>query len=88
MYYYFYHEEVIMSKQVVFYDGGCADCQKVAAFFSQHGVDYDRKNIKAHPELAEEAKQKGAQSFPAVFIDGECIEGWKESTLNEKLGLA
>ena len=76
-----------MDSKVVFYDGGCADCQKVSAFFSANGIDYDRKNIKAHPELAEEAKKKGAKTFPAVFINNNIVEGWDENNLRVKLGL-
>lgn len=74
-----------MTKQITFYDGGCGDCQKVAAYFSSKGIDYVRKNIQAHPDLAQEAKNKGAKTFPAVFIDGQLIEGWNESALNQKL---
>lgn len=76
-----------MGQEIIFYDGGCADCQKVSAFFSANGVDYDRKNIKAHPELAEEAKEKGAKTFPAVFINSDIVEGWNENTLRDKLNL-
>jgi len=76
-----------MDSKVVFYDGGCADCQKVSAFFSANGIDYDHKNIKAHPELAEEAKKKGAKTFPAVFINNNIVEGWDENNLRVKLGL-
>ena len=76
-----------MNSKVIFYDGGCADCQKVSAFFSANGVDYDRKNIKAHPELANEAKKKGAKTFPAVFIGNNLVEGWDENILRSKLGI-
>jgi len=76
-----------MGQEIIFYDGGCADCQKVSAFFSANGVDYDRKNIKAHPELADEAKKKGAKTFPAVFINSDIVEGWNENTLRDKLNL-
>ncbi len=76
-----------MSKEITFYDGGCADCQNVAAYFSANGVDYKRVNIKAHPELANEAKEKGATTFPAVFINDDLVEGWNEQGLQNKLGL-
>lgn len=76
-----------MDKKVTFYDGGCQDCQNVAAFFSAHGVDYGRKNIKSHPELVNEAKKKGAKTFPAVFINNDLIEGWDEGKLKKKLEL-
>lgn len=76
-----------MGVKTVFYDGGCADCQKVAAFFSANGIDYDRRNIKAHPELANEAKKKGAKTFPAVFIGNDIVEGWNESVLRSKLNI-
>jgi len=74
-----------MDKKVIFYDGGCADCQNVAAYFSRNGVDHERKNIKAHPELANEAKAKGAKTFPAVFVDSQLIEGWNEQKLSSVL---
>lgn len=76
-----------MNQKVVFYDGGCADCQKVSAFFSANGIDYDRKNVKAHAELADEAKKKGAKTFPAVFINNDIVEGWNENALRAKLNL-
>ncbi len=74
-----------MLKQVTFFDGGCADCQKVAAYLSAKGIDYERKNIKAHPEMAQEAKNSGAKTFPAVFVNGHLVEGWNEGELNQKL---
>lgn len=76
-----------MNKNIIFYDGGCADCQNVAKFFSAHGVDYERKNIKAHPELAETAKKRGAKTFPAVFVNDKLIEGWNEKDLRQSLDL-
>ena len=76
-----------MNPKITFYDGGCADCQKVSAFFSANGIDYDRKNIKAHPELADEAKKKGAKTFPAVFIGNGIVEGWDENALRLKLDI-
>lgn len=74
-----------MPEKITFYDGGCADCQKVSAFFSANGIDYERKNIKAHPELAEEAKSKGAKTFPAIFVEKDIVEGWDEAELKSKL---
>ncbi|MGE0268634.1 MAG: glutaredoxin family protein [Candidatus Omnitrophota bacterium] len=76
-----------MNKNIVFYDGGCGDCQNVAKFFSANGVDYNRKNIKAHPELADTARKQGAKTFPAVFVDDLLIEGWNEKLLRQALDL-
>jgi glutaredoxin len=50
-------------------------------------VDYERKNIKAHPELADTAKKKGAKTFPAVFVNETLIEGWDEKRLRQSLNL-
>lgn len=77
-----------MVKKVIFYDGGCANCQKVAAFFSANGIDFERKNVKAHPELAKELKGKGTQTLPAVFVDGNLVTGWDEAKLRQLLGLS
>lgn len=75
-----------MAKEVIFYDGGCANCQQVAAFLSKHGVDYTRKNVKAHPELQAEVSQKGVTTLPCVVIDGKPITGWDEPKLRQALG--
>lgn len=77
-----------MAKKVIFYDGGCANCQKVASFFSAQGIDYERKNVKAHPELAEELRAKGTQTLPAVFVDDALVEGWDEAKLRQLLGIS
>lgn len=74
-------------KQITFYDGGCADCQKVAAFFSAHGIDYTRKNVKAHPQLLEELKAKGTSALPAVLVNNEIITGWNEQALKRAIGI-
>lgn len=76
-----------MAKEVIFYDGGCANCQQVAAFFSRHGVDYVRKNVKAHPELETELTAKRITTLPSVLVDGQCIAGWDEPTLRQALGI-
>jgi glutaredoxin len=76
-----------MAHNVVFYDGGCADCQQVAAFFSKHGVEYVRKNLKAHPELRVELERRGVRSLPAVVVDERTITGWNEPALRGALNL-
>ena len=74
-----------MSKKVTFYDGGCADCQHVAAFLSANGIDYERKNVKAHPKLLDELKQRGTQALPAVIVDTKIVTGWNEAELKKLL---
>ncbi len=70
-----------MTKTVIFYDGGCADCQKVAGLLSATGVDYLRYNVKGHPELMAEVKRQGLKTLPAVIANGQVIEGWDEAKL-------
>ena len=74
-----------MSKKIIFYDGGCADCQQVATFLSANGIDYDRKNVKAHPELLDELKKKGTQALPVVMVGDKVLTGWNESELKKHL---
>jgi glutaredoxin len=80
-------KEQTMAKEVVFYDGGCANCQQAAAFFSRHGVDYVRKNVKAHPEFQQELASKGAQALPSFIVDGKLIAGWDEASLKRAIGI-
>ncbi len=74
-----------MSKAVIFYDGGCANCQKVAGVLSAAGVDYLRYNVKGHPELMTEATRQGIKTFPTVVVGGKLIEGWDENRLKSEL---
>jgi glutaredoxin len=74
-----------MTKTIIFYDGGCADCQKVAGLLSAEGVDYIRHNVKGHPDLMAEVKRKGLKTLPAVIVDNKIIEGWNESQLHAAL---
>lgn len=74
-----------MTKTVIFYDGGCADCQKVAGVLSATGVDYLRYNVKGHPELMAEAKRQGIKTFPSVVANNLVIEGWDEAKLRKTL---
>ncbi len=74
-----------MTKTVIFYDGGCADCQKVAGLLSATGVDYLRYNVKGHPELMAEVKRQGLKTLPAVVSNGQVIEGWDEAKLRTVL---
>ena len=74
-------------KEVTFYDGGCLNCQKVASFLSANGIDYVRKNVKAHPELMGELGAKAVKTLPAIDIDGKIITGWDEQALRKALCL-
>ncbi|MCB9771370.1 MAG: glutaredoxin family protein [Candidatus Omnitrophica bacterium] len=74
-----------MVKTVIFYDGGCADCQKVSSLLSATGVDYLRYNVKGHPELMSEVKRLGFKSLPTVIADNQVIEGWDETRLRNVL---
>jgi len=74
-----------MAKTVIFYDGGCGDCQKVAGFLSGAGVDYLRHNVKGHPDLMNEVKRQGFKSLPAVVVGSQVIEGWDEGKLKAAL---
>lgn len=74
-----------MAKTVIFYDGGCSDCQKVAGLLSAAGVDYLRHNVKGHPDLMAEVKRQGFKSLPAVVVGNQVIEGWDEAKLKSAL---
>ncbi|GEM_PF-4974154 len=74
-----------MAKTVIFYDGGCADCQKVASLLSATGVDYIRYNVKGHPDLMAEVKRQSIKTLPTVVAGSQVIEGWDESKLRAVL---
>ena len=84
-----------MNRNVIIYSGKlCGDCQLLKAFMDAHGVAYENRDIRAHPEYGEELKAKtGKLGVPYLLIDGEWVCGYNpgkafsESFAKQLLGL-
>ena len=68
-----------MNKNIVMYSGKlCGDCQLLKAFMAEHGIEYENRDIREHPEYGEElAARTGKLGVPYLVIDGEWVRGYE-----------
>jgi len=68
-----------MGKKIICYSAKlCGDCQLLKAFMDRHGVLYEERDIREHPEHAEELGQRtGKLGVPYLVIDGEWVRGYQ-----------
>ena len=74
----------------------CGYCERAKDLFEAKGVEYDEYNVTGDEALFEEMVERagGRKTAPEVFVDGELIGGWDETSaleetgeLDERLGL-
>jgi len=67
-----------MPKEILLYSAAlCSDCQNLKRFMDAEGIPYELRDIKEHPEYAEELQQvTGKLGVPYLKIDGEWVRGY------------
>lgn len=66
----------------------CVYCKKTKAFFKEHNVVYQEKDVSTDHAAAEEMIQKSGQyGVPVIDIDGQFILGFDKPRLSELLGI-
>ena len=71
----------------VYVQPGCAPCHQAVEFLTQHGVQFERKDIRADPQAFQEAIATGSKSTPTTVINGEVITGFDPQRFKQLLGL-
>ncbi|HRI87672.1 MAG TPA: glutaredoxin family protein [Candidatus Hydrogenedentes bacterium] len=68
-----------MSSGIVMYSAQlCGDCQLLKAFMDAHGVVYENRDIREHPEYGVELEQAtGKLGVPYLVINGEWVRGYE-----------
>lgn len=68
-----------MPKDIVVYSAQlCGDCQHLKAFMTQHGIEYENRDIREEPEHARVLEEKtGKLGVPYLIIDGEWVRGYE-----------
>ncbi len=75
-------------KEVVLYtQSGCRFCSLEQEWLSQHGVDFQERNITDDPSALADLEQIPAFSTPVALIDGEVVFGFDRHKLSELLGI-
>jgi thioredoxin reductase (NADPH) len=79
---------MVSEKEVVlFTQSGCRFCSLEQEWLSQHGVDFQERNITDDPSALADLEQIPAFSTPVALIDGEVVFGFDRHKLSELLGI-
>ncbi|MBI2063285.1 MAG: thioredoxin family protein [Candidatus Yanofskybacteria bacterium] len=77
-----------MVKVTIYTTPTCAYCKMTKAFFKEHNVVYEEKDVASDHAAAEEAMEKsGAMSVPVIDIDGTIVVGFDKPRLSQLLGI-
>ncbi|MBI2670179.1 MAG: glutathione S-transferase N-terminal domain-containing protein [Candidatus Yanofskybacteria bacterium] len=77
-----------MAKVTIYTTPTCVYCKVAKAFFKEHDVIYEEKNVAADREAAKEAMEKSGQmAVPIIDVDGTIIVGFDKSHLSQLLGI-
>ena len=77
-----------MSKITIYTTPTCAYCKMTKAFFKEHNVAYEEKDVANDHALAEEmVKKSGQMAVPVIDINGQIIVGFDQARLSELLNI-
>ena len=77
-----------MSKITIYTTPTCAYCKMTKAFFKEHNVTYEEKDVASDHALAEEmVKKSGQMAVPVIDIDGKILVGFDKEGLSELLNI-
>jgi glutaredoxin len=65
----------------------CSDCRRSKSLLNTLGVEYDMKDVEAHPEFADEAQEiAGRKNIPVIqFADGKVLVEPSDADLHAEL---
>ncbi|OHA17588.1 MAG: NrdH-redoxin [Candidatus Taylorbacteria bacterium RIFCSPHIGHO2_01_FULL_45_63] len=77
-----------MSKITIYTTPTCAYCKMTKAFFKEHNVTYEEKDVASDHALAEEmVKKSGQMAVPVIDIDGKILVGFDKEGLSQLLNI-
>lgn len=75
-----------MAHVTIYTTPSCIYCKKAKAFFKEHNVEYQEKDVAADSTVADEMVEKSGQmGVPVIEIDDSIIVGFDEVALREAL---
>jgi glutaredoxin len=76
----------IHAPRVVMYaTATCNYCAKARAYFTQHGITWEERDIEASTKAHDEWKAQGGFGTPLILIDGERVAGFDEARIESTL---
>lgn len=75
-----------MPKVTIYTTPTCVYCKMSKAFFKEHNIAYEEKDVLSDIKAREEMVQKSGQlGVPVIDIDGQIVIGFDQETLKELL---
>lgn len=77
-----------MAKTTIYSTSACVYCKMAKAFFKEHDVVYEEKDVASDEKAREEMISKSNQmGVPVIDIDGQIIVGFDKEELSKLLGI-
>lgn len=77
-----------MQKITIYTTPTCVYCKMTKAFFKEHNVQYDEKDVSQDATARDEMIHKSHQmSVPVIDIDGKLVVGFDKEKLAELMGV-
>lgn len=66
----------------------CVYCKRTKAFFGEHSVQYQEKNVASDAAARQQMIEKSGQmGVPVIDVGGELVVGFDEARLSQLLGI-
>ncbi len=77
-----------MQKITIYTTPTCAYCKMTKAFFKEHNIMYEEKDVANDHTMAEEmVKKSGQMAVPVIDIDGQIVVGFDKEKLSKLLDI-
>ena len=77
-----------MAKITIYSTSACVYCKMAKAFFKEHNVAYEEKDVASDEKAREEMISKSSQmGVPVIDIDGQIVVGFDKEELSKLLGI-
>lgn len=77
-----------MHKVSIYTTPTCGFCKMTKAFFKEHNIAYEEKDVSVDQAAADEMiKRSGQMGVPVIDIDGELVLGFQKDKLSQLLGI-
>ena len=62
-----------MKKPILYFKPGCPWCRAARAFFAEHGVAVELRDVTANPAFMREMEDVSGQSLTPTLVDGDFV---------------
>lgn len=77
-----------MTKTIIYTTPTCVYCKIAKAFFKEHSIAYEEKDVASDEKAREEMISKTEQmGVPVIDIDGQIVIGFDKEELSRLLGI-